>query len=263
MKLLYLVSVLPLFCLLQTKRTSCVFKKQAMNEEPVCLSRFDYDYKIVQKLVTLEKAYSELKEVNDLLQKEIGSMKKDTEGSRSLYIRWGRTECPGNGTEMVYRGYTAGRHYTKGGGTSTLCLPEKPTWARYDDSSNSYRGYIWGAEIDMDVPSEGKVFEQNVDGQDQPCVVCTTPRAVTHMFPGRANCFPGWSTEYTGYLMTNYKDRSHNMEYFCLDASPEGIPKGGASDHENVIYLVEAKCGSLPCPPYVEGREVACAVCSK
>ena len=99
------------------KRTSCVFKKQAMNEEPVCFSRFDYDYKIVQKLVTLEKAYSELKEVNDLLQKEIGSMKKkDIERSVSLYIRRGRTECPGNGTEMVYRGYTAGRHLYKAAG---------------------------------------------------------------------------------------------------------------------------------------------------
>ena len=67
--------------------------------------------------------------------------KKDIERSGSLYIRWGRTECPGNGTEMVYRGYTAGRHPVQGGGTSILCLPEKPTWARYDDSSNSYRDF--------------------------------------------------------------------------------------------------------------------------
>ena len=87
--------------------------------------------------------------------------------------------------------------------------------------------------------------------------------SVRHTFPGRAICFPGWSTEYTGYLVTNYKDRSHNMEFFCLNASPEGIPKGGADDHQNVMLLMEAECGSLPCPPYVEGREVACAVCSK
>ena len=43
----------------KTKRTSSVFQKEAMNEEPVCFSRFDYDYQIVQRLVTLEKAYSE------------------------------------------------------------------------------------------------------------------------------------------------------------------------------------------------------------
>ena len=131
------------------------------------------------------------------------------------------------------------------------------------DGTDSYRGHIWGAEIDMDTPTEGKVFDQTTDGLDLPCAVCTAPRTITHMFPGRANCFPGWSLEYTGYLMTNYRDRAHNNEYICTDVNPVGVLHGGASDHQNVLYLVEARCGSLPCPPYVEGREVACAVCSK
>lgn len=162
----------------------------------------------------------------------------------------------------IILGFTAGRHHLQGGGTSILCLPEEPTWARYSDGADSYRGHIWGAEIDMDTPSEGRVFEQRVHGLDLPCAVCLASRAVTYMFPGRASCFPGWSIEYTGYLMTNSRNRPHNMEYICSDASPHGVPHGGANDLENVLYLVEARCGSLPCPPYVEGREVACTVCS-
>ena len=165
--------------------------------------------------------------------------------------------------DFVYSGYAAGRHHLEGGGTNLLCLPEKPNWNRYSDSADSYRGHIWGAEIDMDVDSEGKVFEDRVDGKDMPCAVCMTSHSITHMFPGRATCFSGWSMEYSGYLMTNYRKRAHNMEYICLDARPEGIPHGDAGDHENVLYLVEARCGSLPCPPYVEGRELACTVCSK
>ena len=166
---------------------------------------------------------------------------------------------------MVFRtsGYTAGCHSTQGGGSNILCLPEEPTWGRFDDTLNLYRGYIWGAEIDIDGVSEGKVFEQNVDGQDQPCAVCMVPRSLTHMFPGRATCFPGWTMEYAGYLMTSYLDREFNKEYFCLDSDPEGVVNGEANDNQNLIYLVEAKCGSLPCPPYVDGREVACVVCSK
>ena len=61
-------------------------------------------------------------------------------------------------------GYSAGRHYLEGGGTNLLCLPEKPNWNRYSDSADSYRGHIWGAEIDMGVDSEGKVFEDGRKG---------------------------------------------------------------------------------------------------
>lgn len=255
--------------LLRMELTACALHEQKHEGEPQCYSRFDYEYKTVRQLVALEDAFSELKTKNEellkrteLLENEI-NRHKGGRTKNSIYVRWGRTECPGDGSEMVYRGFTAGRHYTSGGGTSILCLPEKPTWNAYNDGHDSYRGNIWGAEIDMDPASEGKVFEQNVDGLDMPCSACLTPKSVTHMFPGRATCFPGWSLEYTGYLMTNYRDRGHNMEYFCLDIDPEGIPRGGASDHENVMYLVEARCGTLPCPPYVEGREVACCVCSK
>ena len=49
----------------------------------------------------------------------------------------------------------------------------------------------------------------------------------------------------------------------CMDSDPEALAHGATSDDQGTIYLIEGRCGSLQCPPYVEGREIACAVCSK
>ena len=45
----------------------------------------------------------------------------------------------------------------------------------------------------------------------------------------------------------------------CMDADPEVIQGGAAA----LFYPVEARCGSLPCPNYVNNREVTCVVCSQ
>ena len=39
----------------------------------------------------------------------------------------------------------------------------------------------------------------------------------------------------------------------------------GGQDNKNgaLFYPVEAVCGSLPCPRYVNGWELTCAVCTK
>ena len=46
--------------------------------------------------------------------------------------------------------------------------------------------------------------------------------------------------------------------YVCVDNAPEVI-EGGAEDKDGV----EAACGSLPCPSYVQGWEITCVVCTK
>ena len=53
---------------------------------------------------------------------------------RSTYVRWGRTECPGNRTEMVYRGFAGGARHDKGGAANYVCLPEEPIWGAYEDT---------------------------------------------------------------------------------------------------------------------------------
>lgn len=34
------------------------------------------------------------------------------DGVGATYVRWGRTTCPGNGSELVYEGYTAGSEHS-------------------------------------------------------------------------------------------------------------------------------------------------------
>lgn len=183
---------------------------------------------------------------------------------KSVFVRWGKAVCPGNGTELVYKGYIGGGHYVSGSGANIICLPEKPTWGKYDDLKNTHRGYIYGTEIDIDDGSSTKIFGRSVNEHDMPCAVCKSKRSVTHMFPARVDCFPGWTKEYTGYLMSNHHDRAINMEYNCIDGDPDAVPGGNTKDDENILYLVEVKCGSgsLPCQQYVNNREVACTVCS-
>ena len=140
-----------------------------------------------------------------------------------------------------------------------LCLPESPTWGKYKDGHDRQRAHVYGVEIDIEA---NPIFKDAQNNQDQPCVVCHTNYPVTHMFPGRVNCYPGWSLQYSGYLMSSEHLANVNREYFCMDVDPEPRMDGGADNNQGIVYLVESRCGSLPCPPYVEGREIACAVCS-
>ena len=51
--------------------------------------------------------------------------------------------------------------------------------------------------------------------------------------------------------------------YACLDSRPEVEAGDQNNDDGRLMYVVEAVCGSLKCPPYVDNREIACVVCSK
>jgi len=185
-----------------------------------------------------------------------------TPGSGSTYVRWGRTSCHENGTETVYTGYAAGGLYTdSGAAANTLCLPTKPLWGEYDDGSNT-AARIYGAEYEIFRSYSNRFFKKNVGEGDVPCAVCRSIRTSLLMIPGRNACYDGWSVEYTGYLSAGYYSHYAASEYVCLDADPDVIA-GSQRDHNGkLFYMTEAKCGSLPCPPYVEGRELTCVVCS-
>ena len=165
-------------------------------------------------------------------------------------------------TFVHYLGYTSGGHFTEGSRASLACLPETPTWSNYHGQHEINRGYIYGAELDHETGT-GNVFNSQVNNLDMPCAVCLTPFSVTHMFPGSNRCLRGWVEQYTGYLVSSMHGRSVDLEYYCHDAHPETVLHGGLNHDQCVLYVVEAKCGTLPCPPYVEGREIACTVCSK
>ncbi|CAH1233008.1 Hypp557 [Branchiostoma lanceolatum] len=184
--------------------------------------------------------------------------------SGAVYIRWGRTTCDNESlTETVYSGIAGGTAHTQtGGGTNYQCLPREPEWGTYQDDVQG-GAYMYGAEYQMNEHTNFGSFP-NGFAQDVPCAVCYAPtRGSKLMIPARNTCPTGWTKEYGGYLMASRYSHVGAKEYVCVDGQPETIPGGDANQNGALFYPVEARCGSLPCPSYVEGRELTCVVCTK
>ncbi|VDI53226.1 Hypothetical predicted protein [Mytilus galloprovincialis] len=177
------------------------------------------------------------------------------------YIRWGKSSCPQDST-LVYDGYAAGHHYAIGGsGSNFLCLPKNPEWKDYVDGHQFAKGRLYGVEYEI---FHNKPYPKSFLDKDMPCAVCLTSKSTALMIPGKINCHEGWHKEYSGYLMSEYSSKGRfPSEYICVDEKLESIPGGDGGRNEAVVYSVEAACGSLKCPPYVNGRELTCVVCSK
>lgn len=69
--------------------------------------------------------------------------------------------------------------------------------------------------------------------------------------------------EYHGYLKAGYYKHLADTTYNCIDEHSDTLHGGHADKDGRLLYHVEARCGSLKCPPYVAGRELVCAICSK
>ena len=130
-------------------------------------------------------------------------------GGGVTYIRWGRTSCPtGDGTEDVYNGITAGSHYSHaGGGSNYICMVKE---ARYHPGAGTGSGsadYIYGTEYDTLGHGLHRLQDHNV-----PCAAChVTTRSAQLMIPGTDHCPGGWTSEYTGWLMSErYTHKAHH-----------------------------------------------------
>ena len=152
-----------------------------------------------------------------------------------------------------------GEHYTnQGGGVNYLCLPHKPKYDKYSDGHQS-AGYMFGTEYEVN-----HIFKSNIADYEAPCVVCyVKSRGSMLMMPARNDCPSGWTEEYHGYLMTEYYAHKKQRDFICVDEDAEYVPGSGANQNGALLYPVEGRCGALPCLPYVDGRELTCAVCTK
>jgi hypothetical protein len=192
------------------------------------------------------------------------------------YYRWGRTTC-GNGSEVVYKGYMAGAHYSidfVGSGANYLCVPENPQPGPGNVAGiQQASGRLYGVEYQLNDPygpNQPFSFENNggqsLQYQDAVCALCHRPkRSSNAMMPGRQDCLAGnsdWILEYKGYLMSAHHS-GIRTEYVCVDEAPEARPGGEAINFQSTFDPVQAVCGTLPCPPYIQGDEVTCAVCSR
>ena len=187
--------------------------------------------------------------------------KGDSRNVGVTYIRWGKKTCPSTGAALVYKGYVGGSKFrNKGGGSNYVCLTRNPIYEKYQPGLQSYFSRIYGAEYQS---SPANIFPANLNDHDVPCAVChVTKRASQMMIPGRNLCPTGWTREYKGYLMAERHDHYRTM-YTCVDENPDYKVGSKTSLNGVLFYFVEGVCGSLPCRPYIEGRELTCAVCTR
>ncbi|KAL3874762.1 hypothetical protein ACJMK2_037732 [Sinanodonta woodiana] len=236
--------------------------------------RFDYEYKLLERLLRIEFAQQESDATIEQLHEKLKNLQTDaiqrdeiqrfidnnTKGFGSTYVRWGRTICPGNGSDLVYKGFAGGSHYSHTGGAADfLCLTEEPIMG--NSVGVNPTGYVYGAEYQLFVSSNP--FTTVSLDDDVPCCVCKTFRTSTLMIPGKTECYPGWTMEYSGYLMSGFHGHNGATKYVCVDANPEARHGSSGDLDGHLLYVVQAVCGSLPCPPYAAGRVLTCVICSK
>ncbi|OWF49556.1 hypothetical protein KP79_PYT23733 [Mizuhopecten yessoensis] len=140
-------------------------------------------------------------------------------------------------------------------------MPHEPIWGPHKDFvySGNDIGYMYGAEYQ----SPGDLFGMSTWTDDVPCAVCLgTQYTISLMIPGRIQCYPGWTRAYHGNLATGAHTHKAASQYVCVDQDPQ-ITTGGANENGKLFYGVKTKCGSLPCPPYEEGKFLPCVVCMK
>ncbi|XP_065898780.1 uncharacterized protein [Dysidea avara] len=175
-----------------------------------------------------------------------------------VYVRWGHNSCPSTGAQLVYSGRAGGsyRHH-KGGGSNPQCLPLDPNYLK-TVSGTQNNAYMYGTEYQL---TNGLVA--NSHNTDVVCAVCYVPtRNVVYMLPAKYTCPTGWIREYYGYLMSE-RYNHHRSTFFCVDHSLTPVIGSNKFEDDFLIYPIEGVCGSLPCPPYDQSKELSCAVCTK
>ena len=140
-----------------------------------------------------------------------------------------------------------------------MCLPLDPDFPANVKGGAQSGSYVYGVEYDNNAGN----FFAGVHDQDAPCAVCEVQgRSRVLMIPGKKTCPDGWTREYDGLLSA----QNHNhkgSDFVCISSGMEASHSGNTNENGGVLYVVEAQCGSLPCPPYESGHELTCAVCTK
>ena len=174
------------------------------------------------------------------------------------YTRWGNASCPNTiGTEEVYNGTAAGSIYNEGGASNYLCLHDDPEYLQVQAGFQA-RSRIAGVEYETLEHPLSSVNEYNV-----PCSVCfTTDRVTELMIPGRITCPPSWTREYYGYIMAARFNHQRSM-FVCVDNGLEVIPQSAGDTLSATLHFTDVFCNGIKCPPYVEGYELTCVVCTR
>ncbi len=178
------------------------------------------------------------------------------------YIRWGRTTCPNTvGTQLLYDGLMTGSHWDEGGSAGYICLHKQPQLLSITPGIQSERGYLYGTEFKT---VENPPHFSNMAGHDIPCALCYTPtRNAEITIPGRTSCPSSWTREYYSYLMADRYGHKGGEVPVCVDVNAESVPGSDGVHDDSLLYFLEARCEGIRCPPYSDGAEITCVVCTK
>ena len=159
-----------------------------------------------------------------------------------------------------------GNHYTQGGAANYVCLPDSPEYGNTKDGYQ-YENRMYGTEYETwdseTIFSKANNVNMTLQNYDAVCAVCfVSNRSTEIMIPAKRTCPSGWTLEYRGYLAAEHYSQGRTM-FICLDEAPEAVPGSYADNNGALLYAVEGNCGSLACPPYEDGWELACVVCTK
>ena len=156
-------------------------------------------------------------------------------------------------------GFVGGTYYNDEGGASNhMCLRPDPIF-RPTDEARSTRSEVHGAEYHH--PPKSQLHDHEV-----PCAVCQVTRRSMLMMPGTNLCDEGWTTEYVGYISSEKGGNAnhHRSEFICVDDDAEPTPNSSPDDDDGILLIpAQTICGSLPCLPYVDSKDLLCVVCSR
>ena len=83
------------------------------------------------------------------------------------------------------------------------------------------------------------------------------------VIPGKYTCLQNWTRKYYGYLMTERYSHKGRSTFECVAVAPEAVAGGHANQNGALFRHVEPRCGSLPCPPYGQQKEMTFVFCTR
>lgn len=175
-----------------------------------------------------------------------------------VYTRWGHDSC-GDDASLVYAGAAAGPHYGwNGGGWNTLCL--NLAWKPAPDTKNGQNNdHSMIENVEYEDTYTGAPANNN---HDAGCAVCEYSGKTSYNVWGTRTCGDGHVRLYEGQVWGERHNHGRRNEWVCVDPARKGHAKQHTGSHDGMLwYLAEYTCGSLPCGPFHNNWEVACAVC--
>ena len=169
----------------------------------------------------------------------------------------GSSKCR-SGATLIYPDTMEATPYVHyGGGSNYLGMPNIPQYSSYNQSFQG-NSFVYGVE-----------YEQNIKHNswyqyDVLCAACyVLDKHTSLMYPSKLTCPNGWTIEYKGYVMNEFKYNYRTM-FICVDQSMETIPGTLGDNGASPLVHVESSCGRVrTCSPYTPEKELTCVVSSK